>query len=62
VSAVGQMLRFGLCYSNTTHTLSDIEIKLLFYTKQYMVQTYGAQHKMHTSLTYFGFHKMWEIS
>ena len=39
VSAARQTLSFGLCCSNTTPTLSEIQIKLLFYPKQYMVET-----------------------
>jgi hypothetical protein len=62
VSAVRQMLSFGLWCCNTTPTLSEIQIKLLFYPKQYMVQTICSQDKMHISLTSFRFHKMRGIS
>ena len=56
------MLSFGFCSSNTTPTLSEIQIKLLFCPKQYMVETICSQDKMHISLTSFRFYEMWGIS
>jgi len=45
VSAARQMLSFGLCSSNTTPTLLEIHVKLLFYRKRYMVET--LKHSVH---------------
>ena len=45
------MLNFDLCCSKTIPTLSEIQIKLLFYPKQHMVETICSQDKMHISLT-----------
>ena len=45
VSATRQMLSFGLHCSNTTPILLEIQIKLLFYPKQYTVETLA--HSVH---------------